>query len=237
MSLSAESKHADRGHSQAWMTGREAQGTGRQGVEGVGGASPPESQGQGGGSPRVLRLASQQARPCRQPDTHTPPPGLAEPTWMTVSGLPCSRQAERLTLKESLVLLSGCRQMMAVTTKQRKAEPMSTKTAQSWPCTRAALPSTAAMQKVRISSAARARGENARQPFPRLPDAVRSPPNPGRGRLRSCSTDPKTDGVTDATVQGDPAHAHPRGREATRCPPAGGQPPRWRGQTLTYEAG
>lgn len=78
MSLSAESKHADRGHSQAWMTGREAQGTGRRGVEGVGGASPPESQGQGGGSPRVLRLASQQARPCRQPDTHTAPrPGRA----------------------------------------------------------------------------------------------------------------------------------------------------------------
>lgn len=70
---------------------------------------------------------------------------------------PSNCQAELFTLNESLVLLSGCRQMMAVTTEQRKAEPMSRKTAHNSPFTRASLPSTAARQKVMTRSAKRDR--------------------------------------------------------------------------------
>ena len=63
---------------------------------------------------------------------------------------PSNCQAELFTLNESLVLLSGCRQMMAVTTEQRKAEPMSRKTAHNSPFTRASLPSTAARQRRKV---------------------------------------------------------------------------------------
>ena len=100
---------------------------------------------------------------------------------------PSSCQAELFTLNESLVLLSGCRQMMAVTTEQRKAEPMSRKTAHNSPFTRASLPSTAAMQKVMTRSAKR---DRQRKPhFSHSPGSHRqisSSQNPGRVGLHLC---------------------------------------------------
>ena len=100
---------------------------------------------------------------------------------------PSSCQAELFTLNESLVLLSGCRQMMAVTTEQRKAEPMSRKTAHNSPFTRASLPSTAAMQKVMTRSAKR---DRQRKPhFSHSPGSHRqisSSQNPRRVGLHLC---------------------------------------------------
>lgn len=58
-----------------------------------------------------------------------------------------ARRAEPLTLNESLVLLSGCCQMMTVTTVHMTAEPMSMKSAHHSPWARASFPSTVTMQK------------------------------------------------------------------------------------------
>lgn len=96
--------------------------------------------------PRPRRAQAGRAASRQERQAHSLPGGSLQPG-----------QAELLTLNESLVLLSGCRQMMAVTTQQRKAEPTSTKTAHSSPFTRAPLPSTATMQKVMTSRAKRER--------------------------------------------------------------------------------
>lgn len=70
-----------------------------------------------------------------------------------------ARRAEPLTLNESLVLLSGCCQMMTVTTVHMTAEPMSMKSAHHSPWARASFPSTVTMQKtmMRIADGQRQR--------------------------------------------------------------------------------
>lgn len=95
----------------------------------------------------------------RQADKHlptepTPGQALAGQPGAVVPGGPLrARRAEPLTLNESLVLLSGCCQMMTVTTEQRTAEPMSMKSAHSSPWARASLPSTVTMQKTMMRMA------------------------------------------------------------------------------------
>lgn len=99
-----------------------------------------------------------------------------------------SLQAELLTLNESLVLLSGCLQMMIVTREQRRTDPASIKIAHNSPFVRASFPSTATMQKVMIRIAKEEGGrEGCNSIFFQIPtDTLSLPQNPWRGRLRFC---------------------------------------------------
>lgn len=87
------------------------------------------------------------ARKHLPPNTHTweSPCGVCP-----IGQLPAEAQAELLTLNESLVLLSGCLQMMTVTIEQRMAEMMSMKMAHNSTFVRAFFPSTVTMQKMMI---------------------------------------------------------------------------------------
>ena len=111
-----------------------------------------------------------------------------------------SLQAELLTLNESLVLLSGCLQMMTVTREQRRADPASIKIAHNSPFVRASFPSTATMQKVMIRIAKKERGrEGCNSIFFQSP--TDSPKIHGEGGSISAAIDYDKDRVTDITVQ------------------------------------
>lgn len=74
------------------------------------------------------------------------------------------RPAKLLTLNESLVLLSGCLQMMPVTSMQRRTEPVMRKTAHSVPSARASLASTATMHTMMIRTAKREKKKSGENP-------------------------------------------------------------------------